>query len=118
MSLLTHEEVEALSNSSTCTLTVIRNTEAAVIKKLAAGVVVEPARYEYHARDGSWHPFVNDKHLADTKENGTWPIRPLYTAEAIAAARVKAIRDCAAACSDDAHYEQLIFALIGAINER
>ena len=39
----------------------------------------EPVAHQYQARDGSWHPFLNDKHKADTEADGTWPIRALYT---------------------------------------
>lgn len=98
--------------------------EATLIKKLAAGVDVE--RYEYQSRDGTWLPFLSDQHLANTKEDGTWPIRPIYTAEAIAAARVIAIEEAAKLCTDALEEHKLhsnficagaIRALIGATNE-
>lgn len=44
-----------------------------------APVDAEPATRQYQARDDSWQPFLNDKHYADTKADGTWPIRALYT---------------------------------------
>ena len=45
---------------------------------------LEPARYEFQARDGTWHPFVNRKHHLDTEAAG-YPIRALYTREQVIA---------------------------------
>jgi hypothetical protein len=40
----------------------------------------EPACYQYQDRDGQWCNFVSEKHYEDTKLDGNWPIRALYTA--------------------------------------
>jgi hypothetical protein len=45
---------------------------------------MEPARYEFQARDGTWHPFINRKHHLDTEAAG-YPIRALYTREQVTA---------------------------------
>lgn len=39
----------------------------------------EAVAYQYQAQDGSWHNFISQKHHDDTKANGRWPIRALYT---------------------------------------
>ena len=40
----------------------------------------EPVNYEYQDREGNWKPFINHQHYLDTRADGTWPIRALYTA--------------------------------------
>lgn len=40
----------------------------------------EPVEYQFQARDGSWHGFIDERHRLNTIEDGTWPIRALYTA--------------------------------------
>lgn len=39
----------------------------------------EPVAYQFQARDGTWHGFQSQNHYINTVEDGTWPIRPLYT---------------------------------------
>ena len=42
-----------------------------------------PATQQFQGRDGVWHNFVDDRHLQNTAEDGSWPMRNLYTQEAI-----------------------------------
>jgi hypothetical protein len=46
---------------------------------------MEPARYEFQAKDGTWHHFIDQKHYENTKADGRWPIRALYTREQVIA---------------------------------
>ena len=39
-----------------------------------------PVKYEFQVPDGTWHPFLDKKHYENTVEDGSWPIRALYTA--------------------------------------
>jgi hypothetical protein len=39
----------------------------------------EPVCYEYQARSGLWFPFIDQRHHDNTVNDGTYPIRPLYT---------------------------------------
>jgi hypothetical protein len=41
--------------------------------------VPEPVARQYQGRDGVWKDFISEKHFKDTLEDGTWPIRALYT---------------------------------------
>ena len=43
----------------------------------------EPAARQFQGRDGVWHNFVDERHLQNTVEDGSWPLRNLYTQEAI-----------------------------------
>lgn len=43
----------------------------------------EPVGYQYKDRDGNWCNFMNEKHLADTRADGSWPIRAIYTHPAL-----------------------------------
>lgn len=38
----------------------------------------EPVSHEFQDRDGKWLRFMNPEHFANTKKDGTWPIRALY----------------------------------------
>lgn len=48
--------------------------------ELAALRGQEPVASEFQSRDGTWHPFLDQKHYECTVLDGTWPIRALYTA--------------------------------------
>ena len=39
----------------------------------------EPVARQYQSRDGLWKDFISEKHYKDTLEDGSWPIRNLYT---------------------------------------
>ena len=39
----------------------------------------EPVARQYQNRDGVWKDFISEKHYKDTLEDGSWPIRNLYT---------------------------------------
>ena len=43
----------------------------------------EPAARQFQGRDGMWHNFIDERHLQNTVEDGSWPLRNLYTQEAI-----------------------------------
>ena len=43
----------------------------------------EPAARQFQGRDGVWHNFIDERHFQNTVANGSWPIRNLYTQEAI-----------------------------------
>ena len=42
-----------------------------------------PAIQQFQGRDGAWHNFIDDRHFQNTVEDGSWPLRNLYTQEAI-----------------------------------
>lgn len=46
--------------------------------KSLAEPAAEPVCHQYQLRDGTWHPFLNEKHYTDTAADGSWPIRALY----------------------------------------
>ena len=69
----------------------------------------EPVARQYQGRDGVWKDFISEKHYKATLEDGSWPIRNLYTSPqskpltdemVVAAARVLSDRQ-AAACNVD-----------------
>ena len=83
---------------------VVRAIEAAVLSKLAAGVSVEPV---------AWRNPVDSYSLVTTHQKETNEFQysdeflaghtePLYTAEAIAAARVQALEEAAKVCDRQA----------------
>ena len=43
----------------------------------------EPAVRQFQGRDGVWHNFIDERHFQNTVEDGSWPLRNLYTQEAI-----------------------------------
>ena len=40
---------------------------------------IEPEKHEFQGRDGKWCTFMDDAHYQNTVEDGSWPIRALYT---------------------------------------
>jgi len=54
-----------------------KKLDAALIDAEGDGGVV--AAWQFQSRDGTWHEFTNEKHRLATEEDGTWPIRALYT---------------------------------------
>ena len=54
------------------------NNNAELIKSLKPNLQ-EPVGYQYQDREGNWCNFMNEKHLADTRADGSWPIRVIYT---------------------------------------
>ena len=40
---------------------------------------VQPVAWQYQGRDGEWKNFTDEKHRKATEEDGSWPIRALYT---------------------------------------
>ena len=94
--ILTHEEQQQLADTPNARLVLVRNTIAAVLQKLA-GVSVEPV---------AWRNPVDSYSLVTTHQKETNEFQysdeflaghtePLYTAEAIAAARVQALEEAA-----------------------
>lgn len=76
-------------------LTIAKAASVATIHKLAAGVSVEPAAwFELNSDMDAWFLSYGFNPKAKT--------RPLYTATAIAAARVQAIEECAKVCDPNA----------------
>lgn len=55
------------------------NARQAYAQGAAAQLSAEPAGYQYQSRTGEWCNFMNEKHLADTRADGSWPIRAIYT---------------------------------------
>ena len=43
----------------------------------------EPSARQFQDRDGGWHDFIDERHFRNTVKDGSWPIRNLYTQEAI-----------------------------------
>ena len=93
--ILTHEEQQQLADTPNARLVLVRNTIAAVLQKLA-GVSVEPV---------AWRNPVDSYSLVTTHQKETNEFQysdeflaghtePLYTAEAIAAARVQENERC------------------------
>lgn len=115
MNVLTHEVAKALRDrvNANDPLELIRATEQAVLSKLAAGVSVEPV---------AWRNPVDSYSLVTTHQKETNEFQysdeflaghtePLYTAEAIAAARVQALEEAAKVCLDlelDDRYKTMI----------
>ena len=52
---------------------------------------IEPAKHEFQGRDGKWYPFMDDAHYQNTVEDGSWPIRALYTESQLRQRLVKAL---------------------------
>ena len=42
-----------------------------------------PVVRQFQAKDGTWHGFIDERHFQNTVEDGGWPLRSLYTQEAI-----------------------------------
>jgi hypothetical protein len=59
--------------------TLVMNGAAAGRWLLEQPAVQEPVARQYQGRDGVWRDFINEKHYKDTLEDGSWPIRNLYT---------------------------------------
>ena len=51
------------------------------LEMLNAMKPVEVSTHQFQTADGGWHPFSDDKHYQNTKEDGRWPIRELYAKE-------------------------------------
>jgi len=51
----------------------------AYVQGAASQLSAEPVASQYKYFDGKWHSFVNEKHYEDTKADGNWPIRYLFT---------------------------------------
>jgi hypothetical protein len=62
------------ANQSTAANDVLHN-----LRQLLDQPECEPVRYEYQAKSGLWFPFTNQHHHDNTVNDGTYPIRPLYT---------------------------------------
>ncbi len=55
--------------------------EAAILAKLASAELPEPVSAQFQTLDTSdWHNFIDAEHQANTKEDGRWPMRYLFTA--------------------------------------
>ena len=57
---------------------------------------IEPEKHEFQGRDGTWRTFINDAHYQNTVEDGSWPIRALYTE-----AQLRQLGEACAAVADD-----------------
>ena len=49
----------------------------------------EPVARQFQGRDGMWHNFIDERHFQNTVEDGSWPIRNLYSQEAIDSLRAQ-----------------------------
>jgi hypothetical protein len=47
--------------------------------QLAEIAKTEPVTHQFQTVDGGWHPFLDDRHFQNTKDDGSWPIRALFT---------------------------------------
>ena len=59
----------------------------------------EPVTYEFQVQDGKWYPFIDERHYKNTVEDGSWPIRALFTHAPDSAAeitRLHALSTCEA----------------------
>lgn len=72
---------------------------ADALERLTQPVGVEPISKEFQGRDGKWYPFIDERHYINTANDGSWPIRDLYSAETVA--RLQAERDEAQSCALD-----------------
>jgi len=59
----------------------IARVDAYVAAPQPRPAVQELVGYQYQSRDGNWCNFLSEKHYADTKADGTWPIRAIYAAK-------------------------------------
>ena len=40
---------------------------------------MELVGYQFQGRDGAWNSFMDQRHYENTLDDGTWPIRAIYT---------------------------------------
>ena len=121
MNVLTDEEIDAVAEAHPYNISLYtRAIEAAVIRKLAAGVSVEPVAEVRTLHYGDEHPPVafTGVVLSDKTDYYSLPFRentPLYTATALAAARVQENERCAKFSADFSGMEtaRAIRALLG-----
>lgn len=81
---------------------------------------VEPVSYQYQNSDGKWCHFMNEKHYENTKADGRWPIRALYTApQAQPAQRPVMIYHgrCVIDCGEHGHHDVEMLRMIPAGTE-
>ena len=45
----------------------------------AAQIRGEPVAYQFQDREGKWWGFTSERHYQSTKDDGSWPIRALFT---------------------------------------
>ena len=98
-SVLTTEERDSLWDKYGITATAIGIVEAAVIRKLAAVVSVEPSAYRFTENRGNGNTEFNYYGLDEVGmayRDNCLEITPLYAAAAIAAARVQENERCLA----------------------
>ena len=84
--------------------------EAAVIRKLSAGVSVEPVAYRMQPNDTAHRSLEKSLNFHKVHVRPDWTIDPLYTATAIAAARVQALEEAAKECDRTASDYKGMFA--------
>jgi len=79
--LLTDDEIDACIHGALNRLDVVARTQAAILAKLGAMELPEPVEEQFQTREeGVWHNFIDEDHRLNTKEDGRWPMRSLYTA--------------------------------------
>ena len=76
---------------------------AAALNKLSAGVSVEPHEYVWEP-DGTFNIEQKRCLSPNTGPCSGWNVYPVYTADAIAAARVAALEEAAACAFDEVQY--------------
>jgi hypothetical protein len=52
--------------------------EAITALQAALAEPSEPVARQFQGRDGTWHPFIDERHYENTVADGSWPIRNLY----------------------------------------
>ena len=98
MTILTHEEAKALKDAATWDMfDLIRAIEHAVIAKLAAGVSVEPVGVVRQLHMVTVRFDTSTTYGCDIPDG-----EKLYTATAIASARVQALEEAANMCDEEA----------------
>ena len=64
---------------------------------------IEPEKHEFQGRDGKWCTFMDDAHYQNTVEDGSWPIRALYTE-----AQMRQLGEaCTSVCDDDVTVDRI-----------
>lgn len=99
--LLSDEEISQISLSAVTVKDATedaRAIESALLAKLGAMELPEPVEEQFQTREeGVWHNFIDEDHRLNTKEDGRWPMRSLFTADQLRQAHAQGYAQGAAA---------------------